>query len=103
MTGANFAAPKNPGTTLNIPKAATGAQIGALTRQFNSENNLHLEYDCIDQVLKHLLLGTVVKDYIDSLRDMYTGYTAVTPFELITHIMPIVKFRTWIWTKMNDA
>ena len=32
VTGSNFTAPNNPGATPNIYEAATGAQIGAITR-----------------------------------------------------------------------
>ena len=52
VTGSNFTAPNNPGATPNIPKAATGAQIGAVTRQFHSEIKLYLEYHRTDQALK---------------------------------------------------
>ena len=86
VTGNNFTAPNNPGATPTITAAATAAQVGAITRQFNANNKTFLEYSRTDQALKQLLLGAIEKDYVDSLRNMYTGYTTVTTFELLTHL-----------------
>ena len=104
VTGSNLTAPNNPGATPNIPEAATGAQIGAIIRQFHSENKTYLENHRTDQALKQVLLGTVKKITLTP----YVACTLATP-QLPSlnssriSIILMVKFRTWIWTKINEA
>ena len=78
--------PANPGLTPNIPAGSTNAQIGVLTRNFNAEYKTYTECIRTDQALKQLLLGAVEDMYVSSLRNQYTGYTAVTTWDIITHL-----------------
>ena len=86
ITGHNFNQPANPGTTPTIPPGSTNAQISAITRQFNTEFKEYTEYYRTDQALKQLLLGAVEEMYVSSLRNQYTGYTAVTTMQILTHL-----------------
>ena len=86
VTGNNFVLPANPGATPTILPAATNAQIGAITRQFNADNKVYSEYNRTDQALKQLLLGAVDDMYVSSLRNQYTGYTSVSTMNIITHL-----------------
>ena len=86
VTGANFVSPANPGVTATIPTGSTTAQIGVLTRQFNSDYKIYTECGRTEQALKQLLLGAVDDIYVSSLRNQYTGYTAVTTLAILTHL-----------------
>ena len=86
IAGEALTAPANPGAYATIPVVSTAAQIGALTREFNADLRIYTEYKRTDQALKQLLLGAVDGVYVESLRDMYTGYTTVTTLQLLTHL-----------------
>ena len=86
VTGHNFNRPQNPGDAPVIPPGATQAQIGQLTRTFNTASKTYLETVHTDQALKQLILGAVDNIYLDSLRNAYTGYTAVTTQDLLDHL-----------------
>ena len=86
VTGAVFTRPNNPGAAPVINPAATQAQIGVITRQYNADNKQYLETVRTDQALKQQLLGAVENIYIESLRNQYTGFTTVTTLALLTHL-----------------
>ena len=86
VTGHDFVAPANPGSTPTIPNGATNAQIGVITRQFNAEYKEYQECTRTDQALKQLLLGAVDDIYVSSLRNQYTGYTTLSTMNILTHL-----------------
>ena len=86
VTGVAFNAPANPGGAPVIPAGATAAQTNALTRTFNADLKEYLEYDRTDKALKQQVLGAVDPMYVDSLRNMHTGFTAVSTLDIMTHL-----------------
>lgn len=86
VLGQQFVEPPNPGITPNIPAGSTNAQIGVLTRQFNAETKVYLEYKRTDAALKQQLLEAIGEVYVESLRNIHTGYTTVTTLQLLTHL-----------------
>ena len=86
VTGAAFNTPAHPGAGPVLANNATQAQILAATRQYNIDMKVYLECVRTDQALKQQLLGAVDSIYVESLRDMHTGYTAVTVLQLLTHL-----------------
>ena len=86
VTGVAFNTPPHPGAGPTITPNATQAQILAATRQYNLDMKQYLECQRTDQALKQQVLGAVDPMYVESLRDMYTGYTAVSVLTIITHL-----------------
>ena len=87
VTGVNFNRPAHPGAGPVMPNQnPTQAQILAATRQYNTDMKTFLECERTDQALKQQLLGAVDPIYVESLRNMYTGYTAVPVLTILTHL-----------------
>ena len=73
-----FVVTVNPGSAPDIPTNSTGAQITKLCYAFDTAAALLNEYDRTDKALRQILLTTVDKMYIHSLRHKYGVYGIIS-------------------------
>ena len=73
-----FDPPVNPGQYPVIPDGAIGPQISEAQRIHKERYEEFKHYDQINNALKPLLIATVDKVYIRTLRDKYVRYANVT-------------------------
>ena len=82
-----FIVPPNPGPTA-LPPAGhpSAAQITANIRQHTENLRLFRQYNTVSQALKRQIIEAVDDMYLRALRNRHTGYAAVTPLQLLTHL-----------------
>ena len=81
-----FILPVNPGSVPIIPANSTGAQITKLCYAFNTTSTIFNDYDRTDKALQQILLSTVDKMFIRSLRHKYVGYGLTTTRTILDHL-----------------
>ena len=78
--------PVNPGSVPIIPANSTGAQITELRYAFDTTSALFKEYNRTDKALRKILLATVDKMFIRSLRHKYVGCGLTTTRTILDHL-----------------
>ena len=81
-----FIVPVNPGYVPIIPSNSTGTRITKLRYAFDTASILFNEYDRINKTLRQILLYTVDKKFIHSLRHKYIRYALTTTRAILDHL-----------------
>ena len=93
----------NPGSSPDIPANSTGAQITKLCYAFDTAAALFNKYDCTGEALRQILLTTVDKMYIRSLRHKYVGYSLKTTRTILDHLYKTYASISSADLQENDA
>ena len=86
LSSITFIVPVNPNSEPIIPANSTGTQMTKLCYAFDTASALCNEYDRTDKVLRQILLYTVDKMSIRSLRHKYVGYGLTTTRAILDHL-----------------
>ena len=81
--------PVNPGSEPIIPNGSTGPVIADLCYAFQLANDIYTEYYWTDKALRQILLASVDKIYVRSLRHRYIGYGRTTTRQLLDHLYAV--------------
>ena len=81
-----FVPPVNPGPKPSIPTGVTGAVISDLRYRHTEAIKIFTKYKNTDKAIRQLLLASIDKLYVRSLRHKYIGYGDTTTQVLLDHL-----------------
>ena len=76
----------NPGSEPIISANYTGPQITEHLYALNTTSSLFNKYDHTNKALRHILLSTIDKLFIHSLRHKYVGYCTTSTLAFLDHL-----------------
>jgi hypothetical protein len=82
-----FIVPANPGNFQAVGFAGTANEIADALRAHLESLRQYTEYDVLMQALRKMIIESVDETYIKSLRNKYTRYNAITPTNMLKHLM----------------
>ena len=87
LSNTPFVVPANPGPTPPPPVGnPTAAQLSANIRVHVENLRVFRQFNTVTQALKRQIIEAVDDIYLRALRNRHTGYAAVSPYQLVTHL-----------------
>ena len=86
ITNVAFIRPLNPGPRPILPQNATARATLQARERYEKALTIFKEVEDVDQALKSFLLQSFDEMYYKSLKNMYTGYSAVTTLQILQHL-----------------
>jgi hypothetical protein len=82
-----FDIPVDPGNILAVGMARTANKIADAVRAHNEKLQQFVEYNVLMQALRKQIIESVEEKYIKNIRIKYTRYSAITPNEMLKHLL----------------
>jgi hypothetical protein len=82
-----FVVPPDPGNFQAVGIAGTAAVIADQLRAHLEQQRQNVEHDALMQALRNMIIDSVEEQYIQTLRNKYTRYNAISPKEMLKHLM----------------
>ena len=103
LSTAPYVRPVNPGSKPIVSDVSTSPVIVDLRYAFKLANDIFTEYYQTNKSLRKILLASVDKIYVRSLRHRYIGYGQTTTRQLLDHTYAVYAYISPAGLQLNDA